>query len=271
MPDTGERDYINLMPENLAEWYMHLMHIASYEYASRFAEGKKVFDYGCGSGYGSACLASVASSVLGADISTEAIDYAREHYIQKGLEFMNISILQQQCEVYDLITSFQVIEHVKRRDEYLKTIKERLVPGGLALISTPNRENRLFRFQRPWNIYHLVEYSPESLRKLLLQYFESVDILYISSLPELITAEIIRTRKLRKYTLPATLPFYPEFLRTALLKMQSNMASAVKNLINHHSVSTSVGKQPTVFPYTSSDIIISPEAVISSDLIAVCR
>jgi ribosomal protein L11 methylase PrmA len=56
MKDTGERHILNENFNNKSELYLHLMHIATYEYAKNFVKNKKVLDYGCGSGYGTHML-----------------------------------------------------------------------------------------------------------------------------------------------------------------------------------------------------------------------
>jgi len=271
MPNTGERDYIEVMPENMAEWYMHLVHIASYEYAAQLSIGKNVLDYGCGSGYGSAILASIAKAVTGVDLSEEAIVYAREHHALPALEFRSLAKYQPRQGFYDLITSFQVIEHVKELDAYLQTIHQQLAPGGLALISTPNRDTRLYPFQKPWNIWHLTEYSPRSLEKLLKKHFSTVEILHITSNPELINAELLRTQRLRRMALPATLAIYPEFLRRILLRLQSGSFAVLKKLLSRPTGRQTGSGTPLSFPYLPSDIKIIPGPCSSSDLMAVCR
>ncbi len=268
MPDTGERDYIEVSPENMAEWYMHLVHIASYEYAARFAKGKKVLDYGCGSGYGSKILAETAAHVTAADLSEEAIHYARQHHSRPNLDFFSLS--EFSGSGYDVIVSFQVIEHVPDVAAYLQTLHSLLSPDGILLISTPNRNTRLYPFQKPWNIWHLTEYSPQSLHRRIEPWFLDIEIHYISSVPDLILPELSRTRKLRMIALPATLPVYPEWIRRRLLKWQSlsfegfrHLKSALKK--------TKSGSSAQTFPFTASDITFDQTTEKSSDLMAVCK
>ena len=71
---TGER----FTPECVREiWYEHWHR---YVFARQLAKGKRVLDAACGEGYGSALLADVAASVVGADISDQAIAHARSRY-----------------------------------------------------------------------------------------------------------------------------------------------------------------------------------------------
>lgn len=270
MPNTGERDYIEVMPENLAEWYMHLVHIASYEFASRMHTGGRVLDYGCGSGYGSKILASSAAQVHAADLSTEAIDYAMNHHAQPNLSFYPLKDFIQHPSTYDLIVSFQVIEHVRDLNTYLASIHRMLTPDGTVLISTPNRLTRLFPFQKPWNIWHLTEYSPDSLRNVLESWFSDIEILHISSVPELTIPELQRTRKLRLIALPATLGIYPEFLRKFLLRIQTESFKLFRSLKSVKKTTHDIGHSPE-FPYSSADIYFRNPSEHSTDLMAVCR
>ena len=79
---TGER-FIPLQMSGDIE----LEHLHRYAIALSFATGKSVLDIASGEGYGSNLLAKVANSVIGVDISTDAISYAINRYPRKNLEF----------------------------------------------------------------------------------------------------------------------------------------------------------------------------------------
>src|ERR1700742_1669756 len=61
--------------------------LARYAFASRLARGKRVLDAGCGAGYGSAELAHAAQTVVGIDVSPEALAFARANYRLPNLTF----------------------------------------------------------------------------------------------------------------------------------------------------------------------------------------
>ena len=63
------------------------LHLKRYEFARPYCVGKHVLDAGCGVGYGSAFLGEAARSVVGVDVSGEAIDYARARYGGRNVEF----------------------------------------------------------------------------------------------------------------------------------------------------------------------------------------
>lgn len=272
MKDTGERHILNENFNNKSELYLHLMHIATYEYARNFVKNKKVLDYGCGSGYGTHMLSENTESIIGADISDEAIEYAKKEYSASNLRFMTISELEN--EKFDVITSFQVIEHVPNDREYTAHLKKMLNPGGILIISTPDKKHRLFRYiQQPWNIFHLKEYTPESLQKMLLKHFKKVEILKIGSESDLVLEEIKRTKKQRTITLPSTLFFYPYFLRVFLLKLQKKLFDFIKKSKSNNQKNSvpSTAKNYFLSEYSFEDILFKKDMQYSTDLLVICK
>ena len=63
------------------------LHLKRYEFARPYCVGKHVLDAGCGVGYGSAFLSEAARSVVGVDVSADAIEYARARYGGRNVEF----------------------------------------------------------------------------------------------------------------------------------------------------------------------------------------
>ena len=110
---TGER----FTPECVREiWYEHWHR---YVFARQLAKGQRVLDAACGEGYGSALLADVAASVLGADISEQAIAHARERYGDRpNLRFQRADATQLDASPnsFDLIVSFETLEHVQAQE-----------------------------------------------------------------------------------------------------------------------------------------------------------
>jgi 2-polyprenyl-3-methyl-5-hydroxy-6-metoxy-1,4-benzoquinol methylase len=271
MKDTGERHILTENFAGAADYYIHLLHIASYEYALQYAQDKIVLDYGCGSGYGTKMLAEKAKSVTGVDISEEAIAYAQENFQSENLIFANIDDIKNQK--FDVIISFQVIEHIQNTKEYLKKLKSWLNPNGILVITTPERKGRIFKLQKPWNIYHIREYSIKSMSKLLSNYFSDFEILKISSNSNLVQPEINRRAKQRLITLPCTLFFYPDFLRIFLLKSQAFLFNLLISLIRrkkNENIETNNHKD-LFLEYSSKDIIITKETNCYTDMYAVCK
>jgi ubiquinone/menaquinone biosynthesis C-methylase UbiE len=132
---TGERVIPGLVDDNLFN-----EHLARYRFASRFGRGAHVLDAGCGSGYGTAEFGT-AASVTAADISADALQYARRSFGRPGVRFVRAS-----CEAlpfapasFDLITAFEVIEHLEHWQKLLDEANRVLKPSGTLLVSTPNK------------------------------------------------------------------------------------------------------------------------------------
>src|SRR5687768_2236578 len=91
-------------------------HFERYKHAAPYVRGLRVLDLACGSGYGSHHLAtSGAQSVLGADISSEAVEFARSHFVRDNLRFevgdaQNLTIVDDAS--MDAVISFETIEHL---------------------------------------------------------------------------------------------------------------------------------------------------------------
>lgn len=153
-------------------------HLPRYAFSSTFAKGAKVLDFGCGTGYGSSSLAKVAASVVGLDISAEAIDWARKMHRNPRLTFDRRSDLGQGLEPhsFDLVTCFEMIEHVNHEMQIatVKSIATLLKPEGKLVMSTPDPE-----FTAPYgdNPYHLREMTEAEFRELLEPSFKYVTML----------------------------------------------------------------------------------------------
>jgi len=169
---TGER----LIPGHVEVDLLN-EHMARYTFAARLAAGKCVLDAGCGAGYGSAELARVADSVIGADIAAEAADFAREHYQLPNLRFEQASCtaLPHADATFDLVVAFEVIEHLTDWHALLLEARRLLAPNGQFVVSTPNRlyytESRGDRGANP---FHVHEFDFEEFREELSRVFPHV-------------------------------------------------------------------------------------------------
>jgi len=132
---TGER----LVPGQVDQDLFN-EHISRYAFASRLARNKRVLDIACGMGYGSAALAKVAASVVGLDLSQEAVTAARESYRESNLHFLAAPAQQIPFadHTFDLIVAFEVIEHLNDWSVLLLEARRLLSPGGQFIVSTPN-------------------------------------------------------------------------------------------------------------------------------------
>lgn len=136
MEFTGERFIPTLSGEIRHE------HFHRYAWCRALVAGKAVLDIACGEGYGSAILARDATSVIGVDISDEAVAHAKLRYADiAGLEFRqgDAASIPLPDDSVDIVVSFETIEHHDKHEEMIGEIRRVLRPDGVLIISSPNR------------------------------------------------------------------------------------------------------------------------------------
>jgi SAM-dependent methyltransferase len=221
---TSERVHVDAYRDNAGDYLIYHFHIVAYRWFSRYATGKTVLDFGCGTGYGAYELSRYARRVDAVDISTEAIEFARANYRASNLTFTRIGRIEVcplpfEDRIYDLVVSNQVIEHIREPERYLSEAKRVMTEAGVLVLATPDRTTRLFPYQRPWNQYHVREYSENELIAMLLKHFADVRIFGMGGEERVLAMELSRTAKLRFLTLPFTFPFAPDWWRVFGLKL----------------------------------------------------
>lgn len=138
-----------------------------------------MLDYGSGEGYGSALLASAAKSVLGVDIDLAAVAHAREVYgsnSEARFELLTDHRIPAEDATFDLITCFEVIEHVPNPFEVIAELSRLLKRDGILLISTPNKAE-YSDANNYKNEFHVKEFYIEEFREFLASHFALVDFL----------------------------------------------------------------------------------------------
>jgi SAM-dependent methyltransferase len=137
---TGER----IVPQsdkcepNFASRMMH-EHLVRYLFAGQIVSRKAVLDVGCGVGYGAQKLGVMgASSVTAFDISPDAVAHAVEFYAHPAVTYhVNDAENFSFDAKFDVVTCFEIIEHVQHPDRLLKCIARHLKPDGILVASTP--------------------------------------------------------------------------------------------------------------------------------------
>jgi 2-polyprenyl-6-hydroxyphenyl methylase / 3-demethylubiquinone-9 3-methyltransferase len=116
------------------------MHWQSDEHGFRPLEGKTALDVGCGAGLLAEPLARLGAKVTAVDAAPELIEAAKAHAAGQGLSIDYRAVgLEALKGKFDLVTSMEVIEHVADPQEFVSALAARLAPGGLLILSTPNR------------------------------------------------------------------------------------------------------------------------------------
>lgn len=105
-------------------------------------KGRTALDVGCGAGLLCEPLARMGAHVTGVDAAPENIGAARAHAEAAGLA-IDYRAGEFESEVagrqFDLVTSMEVIEHVADPAAFVRGLVAALAPGGLMILSTPNR------------------------------------------------------------------------------------------------------------------------------------
>ncbi len=139
-------------------------HVARYRWAAQAAAGRTVLDAGCGTAYGAKLLAEAgAREVVGVDLAKgvlEAVAAGMPDNVR--LEPGDLRQLAFEDASFDLIVCFEVLEHFEEPLRVLDELQRVLAPGGLLLISSPNRG--VFPAGNP---HHLHEFEPDELRSAL--------------------------------------------------------------------------------------------------------
>jgi len=157
---------------------LRLIHLKAYADGAERCVGRTVLDIGCNDGYGTAMLATGARRAVGIDVAPKAIEIARGRPEAAHIEFLLVDggRLPFADAVFDMVTAFQVIEHVEDVATLLGDIRRVLVPGGSAVFTTPNAAIRLDPGMIPWNTFHVREYTAAELAECLRAIFERVEI-----------------------------------------------------------------------------------------------
>jgi SAM-dependent methyltransferase len=163
LPFTGER----FVPGTKGEIWIEHWH--RYHFASRWVGGKNVLDVACGEGYGTALLARHAARVTGVDVAPGAIEHARREYAAlANVEFVcaDCTLLPLADSSIDVAVSFETIEHIAGQEAFLGELARVLKPGGVLLISSPNKLE--YSDKRDFvNPFHVKELYRDDLAKLV--------------------------------------------------------------------------------------------------------
>jgi 2-polyprenyl-6-hydroxyphenyl methylase / 3-demethylubiquinone-9 3-methyltransferase len=103
--------------------------------------GKRALDMGCGAGLLCEPLTRLGATVTGVDAAPENIDVASAHAARGGLtiDYRIGDAAAVKGEQFDFVTSMEVVEHVSDPTAFVRGLAGALAPGGLMVLSTPNR------------------------------------------------------------------------------------------------------------------------------------
>lgn len=165
---TGERTVPGVAHEN----YWFRRHEAVYAAVPGLSPDAPavVVDAGSGEGYGASLLAQAfpGAAVVGVDYDTSACAHAAAAHAGSRTAYVRglVTALPVATAVAGVVVSLQVVEHIWNPDGYLRELARVCRPGGVVVLSTPNRltfSPGLGRKERPANVFHCREYDAEEL------------------------------------------------------------------------------------------------------------
>jgi 2-polyprenyl-6-hydroxyphenyl methylase/3-demethylubiquinone-9 3-methyltransferase len=169
-PSTIDPDEVAKFEAMAAEWWdpngkfkpLHMLNPCRLDYitaqiAAEFdrdlsAElpfsGLNILDIGCGGGLLSEPMARLGATVVGADAAAGNLPVARVHAKKSGLTIdyrhTTAEDIAASGERFDVVLNMEVVEHVADPLAYLTACHDLLVPGGLMLCSTINRNPKSY-------------------------------------------------------------------------------------------------------------------------------
>src|SRR5687768_15492977 len=143
--------------------------------------GKAALDVGCGAGLLCEPLARLGAEVTGVDAAPANVEAAALHAERAGFDIRYIAgeLAALGLGEFDLVTCLEVLEHVADRPAFVAGLARHLAPGGLMVLSTPNRtpQSRLLLVGAaealgavPRGTHHWDDFAtPDELRALLAE------------------------------------------------------------------------------------------------------
>ncbi len=145
-------------------------HYYRYKFAADLCtDTSDVLDIACGTGCGGYILSQKAQSVTCVDLSQEAINFAQKIFLPKASNIIyqqgNALTYNAGGKLFDIIVSFETIEHISATKELLYNYRSLLKDGGILICSVPN-EN-VYPFVSASNPHHVRHYTPDELAELV--------------------------------------------------------------------------------------------------------
>lgn len=238
---------------------IHQRLFKAYVAAKPYVSGD-VLEVGCGEGRGVELVMQQAGSFTAVDKIEEALQVLRNKFPKATFKAMNLPPLHGLADnSFDCVLSFQVIEHIKNDRFYLQEIHRVLKPGGVALITTPNRKMSLSR--NPW---HIREYLADELKNLASGIFSEVQMKGITG-NEKVMAYYEQNKK-----------SVARIMRWDILNLQYNLPAwmlrfpyEVMNRLNRNKLQT--GDQSLVQSIRHEDYVVTEDAAAALDLFMIVR
>ena len=194
---------------------------------------KKYLEVGCGSGSIAAFLKAEGGTVIASDISQVAVDHASQRHPDIEFRAHPAEELPYESRSFDIVISFDVLEHIPDVDQHLMEVYRVLKPGGYYLFQTPNKlSNALFETLKcrsmAWKKYHPSLHFYGQLKRRLRRHHFSFQCIKINTMNE------FAVNKFKKIKWPSWTISWINF-RYLPFRLQTNFYIVAQRMSPNHS------------------------------------
>ena len=164
----------------------------------------RLLEVGFGDGYGVEILARAVGEYVGVEVSDDALAQATAELVPSNVRLLlyDGTTLPFAPESFDVVISFHVLEHLSAPESFLAEIARVCRPGGRVVLVTPNAALRLEPGERPWNRFHVQEFTSDELLRLVSGCFGNVSVKGIAgneAMNSLERKRVARARRIARF------------------------------------------------------------------------
>lgn len=171
--DIGHYDYyknrINMTQNDLYNSITAKRYINLLNRLELYRKNNAMLDIGCGEGQFLSVAKRLNWQIRGVEIAPYAAQICKKFNIE--VDCRDLLEMDLSSDYYDIVTMFEVLEHLTKPREYLLKINSILRKGGILIVTTPNFNCITRRIiQKDWSLIHrehLFYYTPHSIKKLI--------------------------------------------------------------------------------------------------------